>query len=93
VNYWLNNFRSLATDARTINAYDVMCHWAAELRRPRDEDCDGLSLMRCMHQHAVPAKLPRERTVIHLVLTGAGAAEGWLNIEGSAVRVQGRPWL
>jgi DNA-binding HxlR family transcriptional regulator len=64
-------------------------HWAAEwiFGDPRDEDCDGLSLMWRMHQHAVPEKLPRERTVIHLVLTGAGAAEGWLNIERSAVSV------
>jgi len=33
------------------------------------------------------AKLPQQRTVVHLVLTGAGAAEGWLKIERGAISV------
>ena len=53
----------------------------------RKEDCDGLSLMWRLHQHANPAKLPRQRTVVHLTLTGAGAAEGWLDIARAAVTV------
>jgi hypothetical protein len=40
-----------------------------------------------LHQHAIAAKLPRQRTVLHLVLTGAGAAQGWLDIQCGAVTV------
>ena len=60
-------------------------HWAAEwiFGDPAEEDCDGLSLMWRMHQHADPARLPRQRTVVHLTLTGAGAAEGWLDIHAA----------
>ena len=38
----------------------AMGHWAAEwvFADPTDEDCDGLSLLWRLHQHAVPAKLP-----------------------------------
>ena len=64
-------------------------HWAAEwtFGDPADEDCDGRSLMWRLHQHAIAAKLPRQRTVVHLTLTGAGAAEGWLDIQRGAVTV------
>jgi DNA-binding HxlR family transcriptional regulator len=64
-------------------------HWAAEwiFGDPAEEDCDGLSLMWRLHQHMNPAKLPRQRTVVHLTLTGAGAAEGWLDIQRGAVTV------
>jgi DNA-binding HxlR family transcriptional regulator len=64
-------------------------HWAAEwiFGDPAEEDCDGLSLMWRMHQHADPARLPRQRTVVHLTLTGAGAAEGWLDVQRGAVTV------
>jgi DNA-binding HxlR family transcriptional regulator len=64
-------------------------HWAAEwvFGDPTAEDCDGLSLMWRMHQHAVPNRLPSQRTVVHLVLTGAGAAEGWLDIEKRGITV------
>jgi hypothetical protein len=40
-----------------------------------------------LHQHAIAAKLPRQRTVLHLMLTGAGAAQGWLDIQCGAVTV------
>jgi hypothetical protein len=40
-----------------------------------------------LHQHAIAARLPRQRTVLHLTLTGAGAAEGWLDIQSGAVTV------
>lgn len=40
-----------------------------------------------LHQTAIPARLPRQRTVVHLTLTGAGAAEGWLGIQRGAVTV------
>ncbi len=65
----------------------AMGHWAAEwvFADPTDEDCDGLSLLWRLHQHAVPAKLPASRTVVHVVLTGTSAAEGWLSIDPSGV--------
>ena len=61
-------------------------HWAAEwtFGDPAEEDCDGRSLMWRLHQHAIAAKLPRQRTVLHLSLTGAGAAEGWLKTFSAA---------
>lgn len=67
----------------------AMGHWAAEwvFGDPTDDDCDGLSVIWRLHQHAVPSKLPATRTVVHVVLTGKGAAEGWLAIERSGVTV------
>jgi DNA-binding HxlR family transcriptional regulator len=64
-------------------------HWAAEwvFGDPAEDECDGLSLIWRMHQHAVPATLPAARTVIHVVLTGAGGAEGWLDIKDGAMSV------
>lgn len=64
-------------------------HWAAEwvFGDPSEKDCDGLSLIWRMHQHAVPAKLPPTRTIIHVVLTGPGRAEGWLDIKDRAMSV------
>jgi hypothetical protein len=64
-------------------------HWAAEwiFGDPADEDCDGLSVMWNMHKQAVTAKLPRQRTILHMTLTGPGAAEGWLGIQHGAVTV------
>ena len=63
--------------------------WAAEWNfgDPTDEECDGLSLLWRMHQHAVTAKLPQQRTVVHMVMTGPGAAEGWLCLERRGVTV------
>lgn len=63
--------------------------WAAEwvFEDPADEDCDGLSVVWRMHQFAVPSKLPEGRTVVHLVLTGAGAAEAWLCVEDRGATV------
>jgi DNA-binding HxlR family transcriptional regulator len=67
----------------------AMGHWAAEwvFGDPTEEDCDGLSVIWRLHQHAVPSKLPAARTVVHLVLTGTGGAEGWLEIDRSGVTV------
>ena len=67
----------------------AMGHWAAEwvFGEPTTEDCDGLSIIWRLHQQAIPARLPRTRTVVHLVLTGTGGAEGWLEIEPSGVSV------
>ncbi len=64
-------------------------HWAAEwiFGDPEEQDCDGLSIIWRLHQHAIAAKLPQQRTVLHLMLTGAGAAEGWLSIDQGAVTV------
>jgi DNA-binding HxlR family transcriptional regulator len=67
----------------------AMGHWAAEwvFGDPGDEDCDGLSLIWRTHQYAIPAKLPQARTVVHLVLTGAGGAQGWLDIQRPGITV------
>ena len=63
--------------------------WAAEwmFGDPSDEDCDGLTLIWRTHQVAIPAKLPETRTVVHLVLTGAGGAQGWLDIQRPGITV------
>lgn len=67
----------------------AMGHWAAEwaFGDPTEEDCDGLSLMWRLHQHAIPDRLPPARTVVHMVLTGPGGAEGWLDIKSGGVTV------
>jgi hypothetical protein len=67
----------------------AMGHWAAEwvFGEPTKDDCDGLSIIWRLHQHAIPSKLPIERTVVHLVLTGTNGAEGWLEIDRSGVTV------
>ncbi len=67
----------------------AMGHWAAEwvFGDPGADDCDGLSLIWRTHQFAIPAKLPEARTVVHLVLTGVGGAQGWLDIERPGITV------
>jgi DNA-binding HxlR family transcriptional regulator len=67
----------------------AMGAWAAEwmFGDPTDEECDGLTLIWRTHQLAVPAKLPEARTVVHLVLTGAGGAQGWLDVQRPAITV------
>jgi DNA-binding HxlR family transcriptional regulator len=67
----------------------AMGHWAAEwvFGDPTADDCDGLSIIWRLHQHAIPSKLPLERTVVHLVLTGTNGAEGWLEIDRAGVTV------
>lgn len=67
----------------------AMGQWAAEwvFGDPTDDECDGLSLIWRMHQLAIPAELPATRTVVHLVLTGAGGAQGWLDIEQPGITV------
>ena len=64
-------------------------HWAAEwmFADPTEDDCDGLSLIWRMHQAANPEKLPATRTVVHLLLTGVGGAEGWLSIDATGMTV------
>jgi len=64
-------------------------HWAAEwtFGDPTEEQCDGLSLLWRLHQKGVPGRLPTTRTVVHVVLTGVGGAEGWLDIDHSAITV------
>jgi DNA-binding HxlR family transcriptional regulator len=63
--------------------------WAAEwmFGDPSEEQCDGLTLIWRTHQVAVPTKLPQTRTVVHLVLTGAGGAQGWLDIQRPGITV------
>jgi DNA-binding HxlR family transcriptional regulator len=66
-----------------------MGQWAAEwvFAEPDDEELDGLSLLWRLHQFAIPSELPRERTTVHLVLSGPNGAEGWLAIDGREVSV------
>jgi hypothetical protein len=63
--------------------------WAARwlYTDPTDQDCDGVSLLWRMHQHADDANLPKTRTVVHVILTGAGSAEGWLDIDRDGMTV------
>lgn len=67
----------------------AMGDWAAEwaFGDPTDADLDGISLLWRMHQHVVPDRLPAERTVTHVVLTGRGGAQGWLDVNGGAISV------
>jgi DNA-binding HxlR family transcriptional regulator len=64
-------------------------HWAATwmFSDPTEENCDALSLMWRMQQHADLTKLPPTRTVVHLVLTGVGGAEGWLEMDRDGMTV------
>ncbi len=64
----------------------AMGQWAAEwaFGDPLDEELDGLSLLWRLHQHALPDRVPAERTVVHVVLTGHGGAQGWLDINRGA---------
>ena len=63
--------------------------WAAEwvFGDPVDEELDGLSLIWRIHQRAVPHRLPRDRVVVHLELTGAGGAEAWLDLAAGQATV------
>ena len=67
----------------------AMGQWAAEwvFGDPSDDDCDGLSLIWRTHQLAIPSQLPATRTVVHLALTGAGGAQGWLDIKRPGITV------
>ena len=67
----------------------AMGNWAAEwvFGDPREEECDGLTLIWRTHQVAIPANLPEARTVVHVVLTGPGGAQGWLDIQGPGITV------
>jgi DNA-binding HxlR family transcriptional regulator len=66
-----------------------MGHWAATwmFSDPTEENCDAVSLMWRMQQHADLTKVPSGRTVVHLVLTGVGGAEGWIEIEPEGMTV------
>jgi DNA-binding HxlR family transcriptional regulator len=63
--------------------------WAARYlyTDPTEEHCDGLSLLWRMHQRADDAKLPENRTVVQVVLTGVGGAKGWLDIDRNGMTV------
>ena len=67
----------------------AMGHWAAEwcFADPTDEDCDGLSLIWRLHQHAVLERMPAQRTFVHVVLTGTNGAEGWLEVGPTGITV------
>ncbi|UQX87457.1 helix-turn-helix transcriptional regulator [Jatrophihabitans telluris] len=64
-------------------------HWAARwlYTDPTEQVCDGQSLLWRMHQRADAANLPAMRTVVQVILTGAGGAEGWLDIDRDGMTV------
>lgn len=64
-------------------------HWAARwlYADPVDERCDGETLLWRMHQQADPGTLPKSRVVVHVILTGEGATEGWLDIDANGMTV------
>lgn len=64
-------------------------HWAAEwvFGEPDQRERDALGVLWRLHQFAIPGNLPSERTVVHMVLTGPGGAEGWLGIDNHEVSV------
>ncbi len=45
-----------------------MGHWAAEwaFGDPSYDEVNGLGLLWRLHTHAVPPRLPRERTLVHV---------------------------
>jgi DNA-binding HxlR family transcriptional regulator len=63
--------------------------WAARwlYTDPTDQHLDGVSLLWRMHQRADPANLPAMGTVVHVILTGAGGVEGWLDIDRDGMTV------
>jgi DNA-binding HxlR family transcriptional regulator len=63
--------------------------WAARwlYTDPTEEVCDGLSLLWRMQQSADDATLPAARTVVHVILTGVGGAEGWIDIDSDGMTV------
>lgn len=67
----------------------AMGHWAAEwaFGDPTDDDLDAISLLWRMHQHVVPEHLPTERTIVHVVLSGHGGGQGWLDMTPQATTV------
>jgi len=67
----------------------AMGHWAAEwmFTDPTEDEWDGMTLIWRLHQSANPEKLPKTRTVVHLLLTGASGAEGWLNVDAEGMTV------
>jgi DNA-binding HxlR family transcriptional regulator len=60
-------------------------HWC--YTDPTEHDCDGVSLLWRMHQRADEANLPTTRTVVHVILTGVGGAQGWLDVDADGMTV------
>ena len=52
-----------------------------------DDKCDGVTLLWRLHQQADADALPKSRVVVHVILTGEGAAEGWLDIDADGMTV------
>jgi DNA-binding HxlR family transcriptional regulator len=63
--------------------------WAARrlYSDPTEHNCDGESLLWRMHQRADEATIPKMRTIVHVILTGVGGAEGWLDIDRDGMTV------
>ena len=54
---------------------------------PTDDEVDGLGLLWRLHTHAVTERLPRDRTIVHVQLTGLGGVDGWLDVADHEVTV------
>lgn len=63
--------------------------WAARwlYTDPTELHCDGISLLWRMHQRAEDSNLPKMRTVVHVILTGTGGTEGWLDVDRDGMTV------
>lgn len=63
--------------------------WAARwlYTDPAEHDYDGETLLWRMHQRADTTRLPATRTVVHVILTGPGGTEGWLDIDRDGMTV------
>jgi DNA-binding HxlR family transcriptional regulator len=63
--------------------------WAARwmYTDPTEQHCDGLSLLWRMHQRADEANLPTMPTVVHVILSGPGGTEGWLDVDRDGMTV------
>lgn len=67
----------------------AMGSWAARwlYTDPTEHDCDGVSLLWRMHQRSDDDHLPRTPIVVHVILTGVGGTEGWLDIDCDGMTV------
>ena len=63
--------------------------WAARFlyTDPTELETDGQSLLWRLHQRADEANLPKTSTMVHVILTGVGGAEAWLDIDRDGMTV------
>lgn len=83
------HYRFTPAGAAVVPVLQAMGEWAAEWAFSEIDaaEIDGTSVLWRMHQYALPLRLPPTRTVVHVVLTGAGRTEGWLDVDAGQVGV------